>query len=266
AALASPGVLAVLTGQDYIADGLAPIPHGAGLMGRPDVIVRVRGSEPITTRDYPMPSDKARFVGEPVSIVIADTVDQAKNAAELIEIVYDPLSSVVRAADALKPGAPRLWDHAPDNVCVDIEVGDERVTTEAFGQAAHIVRFDTWAQRVTGVPMEPRTTTADYDRNTGNYTLYSGSGRGVAKLKLDLAQVLGVPAEQVRCLCGDMGGNFGTRNFFYPEYALIAWAARRVGRPVKWTCERGEAFLSDYQGRDLTVEAELALDKEGNFL
>src|SRR5215472_9994637 len=266
AALASPGVLAVLTGQDYIADGLGPIPHGAGLMGRPDVIVRVRGSEPITTRDYPMPSDKARFVGEPVSIVIAETVDQAKNAAELIEIVYEPLSSVVRAADALKPGAPRLWDHAPDNVCVDIEVGDERVTTEAFGQATHIVRFDTWAQRVTGVPMEPRTTTADYDPNTGNYTLYSGSGRGVAKLKLDLAQVLGVPAEQVRCLCGDMGGNFGTRNFFYPEYALIAWAARRVGRPVKWTCERGEAFLSDYQGRDLTVEAELALDGEGTFL
>ena len=121
-------------------------------------------------------------------------------------------------------------------------------------------------QRVTGVPMEPRTTTAEYDAATGNYTLYAGSGRGVAKLRLDLAQVLGVPAEQVRCVCQDMGGNFGTRNFFYPEYALLAWAARRVGRPVKWTCERSEAFLSDYQGRDLTVVAELALDKEGNFL
>ena len=114
--------------------------------------------------------------------------------------------------------------------------------------------------------MEPRTTTAEYDAATGHYTLYAGSGRGVAKLRLDLAQVLGVPAEQVRCVCGDMGGNFGTRNFFYPEYALLAWAARRVGRPVKWACERSEAFLSDYQGRDLTVEAELALDKDGNFL
>src|SRR6201994_3950380 len=114
--------------------------------------------------------------------------------------------------------------------------------------------------------MEPRTTTAEYDAATGNYTLYAGSGRGVAKLRIDLAEVLGVPAEQVRCVCGDMGGNFGTRNFFYPEYALLAWAARRVGRPVKWTCERSEAFLSDYQGRDLTVEAELALDEKGNFL
>src|SRR5438105_551291 len=114
--------------------------------------------------------------------------------------------------------------------------------------------------------MEPRTTTAEYDVATGHYTLYAGSGRGVAKLRLDLAQVLGVPAEKVRCVCRDMGGNFGTRNFFYPEYALLAWAARRVGRPVKWTCERSEDFLADYQGRDLTVAAELALDADGNFL
>jgi CO/xanthine dehydrogenase Mo-binding subunit len=112
--------------------------------------------------------------------------------------------------------------------------------------------------------MEPRTTTAEYDPATGNYTLYAASGRGVAKLRLDLARVLGVPTEQVRCVCGDMGGNFGTRYFFYPEYA--PWAARRLGRPAKWTCERKEAFLSDYQGRDLTVEAELALDEQGKFL
>ena len=109
AALGSPGVLAVLTGNDYVADGLAPIPHGAGLMGRPDVAVRVRGFEPITTRDYPMPPDKARFVGEAVAMVVAETVDQAKDAAELIEIAYEPLPAVVRAADAVKPGAPRLW-------------------------------------------------------------------------------------------------------------------------------------------------------------
>ncbi len=266
AALSSPGVLAVLTGHDYVADGLAPIPHGAGLMGRPDVAVRVRGFDPITTQDYPMPPDKARFVGEAVAMVVAETVDQAKDAAELLEITYEPLPAVVRAADAVKQDAPRLWENAPDNLCADIEVGDEAATTQAFRCAAHIVRFDTWVQRVTGVPMEPRTTTAEYDAATGHYTLYAGSGRGVAKLRIDLAQVLGVPAEQVRWVCGDMGGNFGTRNFFYPEYALLAWAARRVGRPVKWTCERSEAFLSDYQGRDLTVEAELALDKDGNFL
>jgi carbon-monoxide dehydrogenase large subunit len=266
AALASSGVLAVLTGHDYVADGLALIPHGAGLMGRPDVAVRVRGFQPITTRDYPMPPNRVRFGGEPVAMVVAETVDQGKDAAELLEIAYEPLPAVVRAADAVKPGAPRLWDNAPDNLCIDIEVGDEATTAEAFGRAAHIVHLDTWVQRVTGIPMEPRTTTADYDPATENYTLYAGSGRGVAKLKLDLAQVLGVPAEQVRCVCGDMGGNFGTRNFFYPEYALLTWASRRVGRPVKWTCDRSEAFLSDYQGRDLTVEAELALDKEGKFL
>ncbi len=266
AALAAPGVLAVLTGLDYVADGLGPIPHNAGLMVAPDVSVRLRGFAPIATRDYPMPPDKARFVGEPVAMVVAETIDQAKDAAELVEIAYQPLPAVARAADALNPGAPSLWDDAPDNLCIDIELGDAAGTAEAFARAAHVVRLGTWVQRVTGVPMEPRTTTAAYEAASGHYTLYSGSGRGVAKLRLDLAQILGVPAEQVRCVCKDMGGNFGTRNFFYPEYALLAWAARRVGRPVKWTCERGESFLSDYQGRDLTVEAELALDEEGNFL
>src|ERR1700730_16507910 len=180
AALASPGVLALLTGHDYVADGFGPIPHGAGLMGRPDVAVRVRGFQPITTRDYPMPPDKARFVAEAVAMVVAETVDQAKDAAELLEITYEPLPAVVRAADAVKPDAPRLWDNAPDNLCADIEVGDEAATTQAFRCAAHIVRLDTWVQRVTGLPMEPRTTTAEYDAATGHYTLYAGSGRGVA--------------------------------------------------------------------------------------
>jgi carbon-monoxide dehydrogenase large subunit len=266
AALAAPGVLAVLTGADYIADGLAPIPHNAGLMSPPDVAVRLRGFAPIATCDYPMPPDRARFVGEPVAMVLGETVNQAKDAAELLEIAYQPLPSVVRAADAIEPAAPGLWDDAPGNLCIDIEVGDEAATADAFARAAHIVRLDTWVQRVTGVPMETRTTTAEYDAEGGHYTLYTGSGRGVAKLRIDLAQMLGVPAEQVRCVCNDMGGNFGARNFFYPEYALLAWAARRIGRPVKWTCERSEAFLSDYQGRDLTVEAELALDGNANFL
>ena len=265
AALAAPGVLAVLTGADYAAAGLGAIPHNAGLMNPPDVAVRRRG-ELIPTRHFPLPTDKARYVGEPVAMVVANTVAQAKDAAERLHIAYDPLPAVALAADALKPGAPQLWDEAPGNLCVDIEVGDEAATAAAFAHAAHVVRLETRVQRVTGVPMEPRTTMADYEGASGHYTLYSGSGRGVAKLRLDLAQVLGVPAEQVRCLCGDMGGNFGTRNFFYPEYALLAWAARRVGRPVKWTCERSEDFLGDYQGRDLSVAAELALDAAGNFL
>src|SRR6266446_104965 len=132
-------------------------------------------------------------------------------------------AAVRRAADAIAPGAPTLWDEAPDNVCIDIEVGAAAATAGAFAGAAHVVRLDTWAQRVTGVPMEPRTIAADYDAASLCYTIYTGSGRGVAKVRTDLAQILGVPAERVRCVCGDMGGNFGTRNLFYPEYALLAW-------------------------------------------
>jgi aerobic carbon-monoxide dehydrogenase large subunit len=266
AARAAPGVLAVLTGADYVADGLGPIPHNPGLSAPPDVQARVRGFPPIATVHFPLPADKVRHVGEPVAIVVAESIAAAKDAAELVDIAYEPQPAVTQAAEALEPGAPVLWETAPGNLCIDIEVGDEAVTAAAFARAAHVVRLDTRAQRVTGVPMEPRTNVAEYDRATGQYTLYTGSGRGVAKVRLDLAQVLGVPAEQVRVVCRDMGGNFGTRNLFYPEYALLAWAARRVGRPVKWTCERQESFLSDWQARDLTVTAELALDEEGNFL
>ncbi len=186
--------------------------------------------------------------------------------AERVAIDYEALPAVARAADAIRPGAPRLWDEAPDNLCLDIEVGDADATSAAFARATHVVRLETWVQRVTGVPLEPRTTIADYDRASGQYTLYSGTGRGVVKARYDLAEALSVPPERVRVLCEEMGGNFGTRNFFYPEWALLAWAARRIGSPVKWTCERGESFLSDYQGRDLEVEAELALDADGKFL
>jgi carbon-monoxide dehydrogenase large subunit len=266
AALAAPGVIAVLTGVDYADAGLGPIPHNPGLSPPPDVQARLTNGPPIATRHYPLPADRARFVGEPVALVIADTIAAAKDAAELVGVTYEPLPAVVRAADAVATGAPILWDEAPDNVCIDIEVGDAAATAAAFARAAHIVRLETWAQRVTGVPMEPRTIAADFDAASGRYTLHTGSGRGVAKVRTDLAQILGVPAEQVRCVCGDMGGNFGTRNLFYPEYALLAWASRLVGRSVKWTCERSDSFLSDWQGRDLTVTAELALDAEGRFL
>jgi carbon-monoxide dehydrogenase large subunit len=263
---ASQGVLAVLTGADYLADGLGPIPHAAGLMAPPDLMVRQVSLGPIVTDHYPMPAERARFVGEPVTLIVADTIAHAKDAADRLAIAFEILPAVVRAADALKPGAPLLWDHVPNNLCIDIEVGDLASTASAFRRAAHVVRLATWVQRVTGVPMEPRTTIADYDRAAATWTLHSGSGRGVAKLRLDLAEVLGVAAERIRVVCGDMGGNFGTRNFFYPEYALLAWVARRVGRPVKWTCERTEALLSDYQGRDLSVDAELAMDADGRFL
>jgi aerobic carbon-monoxide dehydrogenase large subunit len=266
AARAMPGVLAVLCGADYAADGLGPIPHAPRLMQAPDLTPRLRGRAPVMTPHYPMPTERVRFVGEPVAMVVAKTHEQAKDAAERVEIAYEALPAVVRAADAVAPGAPRLWDEAPDNICLDIETGEAAATDAAFRKAAHVVRLETHVQRVTGVPMEPRTALATYDPSSQFYTLYSGSGRGIPKLRLDLAEALGVPPEQVRVLCEEMGGNFGTRNLFYPEFALLPWAARRVGRPVKWTSDRSETFVSDYQGRDLTVEAELALDAEGKFL
>ena len=267
AAQAAPGVVAVLTGADYIADGMKPIPHNPSLTGGPDVTLKMRpGAVTFASTDYPMPADRARFVGEVVAMVVARSANAGKDAAELVAIEYEPLPAVPRANDALAANAPRLWDDAPSNLCVDVEVGDEAAAAAQFARADHVVRLETWIQRVTGVPMETRTSAASFDAASGRYTLYAGSGSGVFKQKLDLAHMLGVAPDAVRCVVRDMGGNFGTRNFFFPEYALIAWASKRVGRPVKWVCDRREAFLSDYQGRDLTVEAELAIDKDGNFL
>jgi carbon-monoxide dehydrogenase large subunit len=265
AARAAPGVLAVLIGADYQADGLGAIPHMPGLSNPPDLVPRLTGVGPIATTHYPLATERVRCVGEPVAIVVAATIARAKSAAELLDIVYDALPAVTQAVDAAAPGAPVLWDAAPGNLCLEIEVGDREATEAAFARAAHVVRLETQIQRITGVPMEPRTAIGEYDDSSG-YTLHSGSGRGVAAVRLNLAQMLGVAPERVRVLCQDMGGNFGTRNSFYPEYVLIPWAARQVGRPVKWTCERSEDFLGDYQARDLRVEAELALDADGKFL
>ena len=265
-ALTASGALAVFVGADYVADGLGPIPHNAGLMGPPDLAVCLRGAGVIATPHWPLPVEKARFVGEAIAMVVGESIAAARDMAERVHIDYEPLPAVVRASDATRPGAPPLWDKAPDNLCIDVEAGDPAATMAAFAGAAHVVRLNTWVQRVTGAPLEPRTIIAEYDAASGQYTLHSGTGHGVVKARHDLAQALGVLEEQVRVVCKEMGGNFGTRNFFYPEWALLAWAARRIGRPVKWTCDRSESFLSDYQGRDLTVEAELALDTDGNFL
>jgi carbon-monoxide dehydrogenase large subunit len=267
AAEAAPGVLAVLTGADFLADGLHLMDHHPSLIGPPDVTVTVRPGFSTFTHPQPLlPADKARYVGEPVAIVVAETIDQAKDGAELVEVDYEVLASAVMAKDALRPEAARVWEEAPSNLCVDVDVGDEAATDAAFARAAHVVKFESWVQRVTGTPMEPRNAVGDYDKAAGRYTLYAGTGSGVAREKVDLASVLGVPPESCRALCGDMGGNFGTRNFFFPEYGLLPWAAKRVGRPVKWLGERTESFLTDYQGRDLTAEAELALDAQGNFI
>ncbi len=265
-AKASPGVLAVLTGADVLADGLKPVPHKPWSPHPAETQLNNKGGEPpFEAPHYPLPADKARFVGEAVAMVVAETLHAAKGGAERIAIDYEVLPAVVETAAAARQDAPRVHEGARSNVCFDAELGDAAATEAAFARAAHVARFETWVQRVTGVPMEPRGALADYDRASGRYTVYAGNG-GAVRLKHDLATILGVEPEKVRVLMQDVGGNFGTRGMIYPEFALTAWAAKKVGRPVKWIIERHESFLSDYQARDLVVEAELALDAKGKFL
>jgi carbon-monoxide dehydrogenase large subunit len=265
-ALSLPGVLAVLTGADFLVDGLKSIPHNPTPSSPPDILLQNRdGSDIYIAPHFPLPADKARFVGEAVAMVVATSIAIAKDAAERVEIDYEPLPAVTNTADAAKADVPLVWEEARSNVCIDAEVGDGAATEAAFSRAEHVVRLQTWIERVTGVPMEPRAAVGAYDPETNRYTLYAGSG-GVVRQKRELAAILDVPEDAVRVVARDIGGNFGTKNAFYPEFALVVWAAKRLGCPVKWTCDRQEAMLSDYQGRDLVVEAELALDAEGNFL
>ena len=265
AAMAVPGAIAVLTGADAVKDGLKPIPHRP-ILGPPDIALGKRdASDKFLSPHRVLPTDKARFAGETVAMVVAESLGAAKDAAERVTVDFEPLPAVTETIKAIAPDAPLVWDEARSNVCVDAEVGDAATAARAFERATHIVELRTWVQRVTGVPLEPRAAVGSHDRASGRTTLYAGSG-GVVRQKHELASVLDVPVDRIRVVSGDVGGNFGTRNAFYPEFALVAWASRRIGRPVKWTCERHEAFLSDYQGRDLFVEAELALDADGRFL
>ncbi|MFZ3311893.1 MAG: xanthine dehydrogenase family protein molybdopterin-binding subunit [Xanthobacteraceae bacterium] len=265
-AKAMPGVLAVLTGADVLADGLKPVPHKPWSPHPAETTLRNKSGEPpFEPPHWPLPTDKARFVGEAVAMVVGETVYAAKNGAEAIEIDYEVLPAVVETAAAARQDAPIVHDGIRSNVCFDSEIGDEAATDAAFARAAHVTRFETWVQRVTGVPMEPRAALASYDAATGRYTVYAGNG-GAVRLKNDLALMLGVTPDKVRVFMQDVGGNFGTRGMIYPEFAVVAWAVKKLGRPVKWIIERSESFLSDYQARDLVVEAELALDDKGRFL
>ena len=265
AARAMPGVLAVLTGHDALAAGLKAIPHPCAPGTAPDIVLKNRDGSPVVgAPHHVLPADRVRHVGTAVAFVIAETIAAAKDAAESIVVDYDALSAVIDATAAVENSAPRLYDELP-NIMIDAEVGDTAAAEAAFVRAAYITRLETRINRVTGVPMEPRAAVGSYDPASGRYTLYAGSG-GIVRQKRELAAILGVPEDAVRVVARDIGGNFGTRNSFFPEFALVAWGSQLIGRPVKWTCERQEAFVSDYMGRDLTVLAELALDAEGHFL
>ena len=212
-----------------------------------------------------LPADKARHVGEAVAMVVAETRAQAMDAAEAVEVEYEELPFVVHSEDALKPGAPLVWDEIPGNVPCDTMFGDKAKTDRAFAEAAHVVKAEFNIVRVTGVPMELRSCLADFDAASGKYTLYAGSG-GAVRQKVELVGVLGIAPDKLRVLSYDVGGNFGTRNRPFVEFGLVLWAAGKLKRPVKYTATRSEAFLTDYQGRDLVTKVELAFDKSGRIL
>src|SRR5579871_2320205 len=265
-ALASPGVIAVLTGRDAVADGLRPIPFRPITANPHEVALKNRDGSPVFLAPYPpLASDRARFVGEPVAMVLAESAALAKDAAEKVAIDYQPLTAVSATLDAARAAASRVWDESA-NVCLDCDAGDAgdaaAEVDAAFGRAAHVVRLETTINRITGVPMEARSALGLYDQASARYTVYASTG-GVQRHRTEIAGVLGVPEDRVRVVTRDLGGNYGPRNNLYPEFALVAWAAKRLGRPVKWTCERHEAFLSDEHARDLVSHAELALDAEG---
>jgi len=259
----APGVLAVLTGKDYIADGVEPLRHRGN---PPDVELKNRSGAPIfQTPVYPVVTDKVRRVGEAVAVVVADSLVQAKDAAELIVVDYEVLDAVASIGDALAVGAPVLWGEVPGNVIVDALKGNVAAVDSAFAVATHTVRLETFNNRVTGVPMEPRAAVGEYDSATDRFTLNAG-GQGVNRFQNELSAAFGVDLEQVRVISRDVGGGYGTRNSTYAEFVLVLWAAKRVGRPVKWNSDRSESFLTDYSGRNLLTRAELALDVEGTFL
>jgi carbon-monoxide dehydrogenase large subunit len=266
AAKARPGVLGVFTGADCAADKLAPIPHDPVPKTKFDMkLTGPKGGAVFIGPNALLPADKVRHVGEAVAMVVAEAKAQAMDAAEAVEVAYEELPFVLHSEDAMRPGAPVLWDEVPNNVTVETVFGNVEATDQAFARAAHVVAKNFHIGRVTGVPLEPRAALGHYDSATGRYTLYAGSG-GAVRQKNELIQVLGIAPENLRVLSPDVGGNFGTRNRTFVEFGLVLWAAKKIGRPVKFTATRSEAFLSDYQGRDLVTKVELALDDKHRFI
>jgi carbon-monoxide dehydrogenase large subunit len=258
AAKAMPGVLGVWTGKDLDAAGYGPFTCGLPLKNRD-------GSPLLQTNRQPLATDKVRFVGDPVAFAVAETLAQARDAAEAVELDIEPLPAVTDPEDAAKPGAPQLYDHIPNNVALDYHYGDMDKVNAAFAGAAHVTKVDIDNTRVAVVSMEPRVGLASYDKKTERYTIQMPT-QGVAGNRANLAKNLKVPNEKVRILTANVGGSFGMKNVNYPEYMCILYAAKELGKPVKWLDERSTSFLSDSHGRAQKIHAELALDAEGHFL
>jgi aerobic carbon-monoxide dehydrogenase large subunit len=258
AARAAPGVLAVLTSAETRADGLGPL--------HPTVETNLQTGERLAFLPQPLlAEDKVRHVGEPVAMVVATSRAAALDALDLLKVEYEALPAVTTARAARAPGAPRLAEEVPGNTCLDWRWGDHAAVEAAFARAAHRVSLRLHSQRIVTSPMEPRGVIGAWDAAAGRYTVHLSS-QNIHANRDQVARALGVPPAALRFIAPDVGGGFGAKNFAYAEYALIPWAARRLGRPVKWIATRSETFLSDHQARDHLAEAELALDAEGRFL
>ncbi|HEY4168711.1 MAG TPA: xanthine dehydrogenase family protein molybdopterin-binding subunit [Reyranella sp.] len=257
-AKAMPGVLGVWTGADLNDAGFGPL--------KTVMMVPQRDGSPMKTPiRYSLATEKVRFVGDPVAFVVAETLAEARDAAEAVVLDIEALPSVTDAREAAQPGAPEVFADVPGNVCADYHYGDTAKVNEAFAQAAHVTRLRLISNRIVVCAMEPRSATAFYDKATDRYTFQAGN-QGAFGLKNQMAALLGVKADQVRILTGNVGGSFGMKGSPYPEYAGMFHASRILGRPVKWTDERSGSFLSDQHGRDHDFDAALALDKDGRFL
>ncbi len=258
AARALPGVLAVLTAAEAEADELKPL--------LPYVDANTVTGEPFLFTPQPLLADgTVRYVGEPVVLVVAESRAAALDAADRIDIAYTALPAVATVAEAARAGAPEIFAEVPRNQCLEWHTGDSEAVAAAFAGAAHVATLDLENHRVVTNPMEPRGGVGLYDPANGRYTLYV-SGQSLHATRDHAARALGVPPAQLRFVAPDVGGGFGAKNFIYPEHVLLPWAAKRVGRPVKWIASRSEVFLADHQGRGHHAEAALALDADGRFL
>jgi aerobic carbon-monoxide dehydrogenase large subunit len=259
AARSAPGVLAVLTGADLAAEKIGNIPTGW--------LIHSKDGSPMVEPPHPaLAQEKVRHVGDPVVLVVAETKDQAREAAALVEVDYDELPSVASLAQAIAPGAPLVWEQAKGNTCFDWHLGDEAATDAAFAKAFKVVSLDLVNNRLVANAIEPRAAIGEYDRATGDYTLWTTSQNPHLTRLLLGAFSFGVPEHKLRVVAPDVGGGFGSKIPHYAEELLVLWAARRTGRPVKWTAQRSESFMSDAHGRDHLTHAELAIDQDGRFL
>jgi aerobic carbon-monoxide dehydrogenase large subunit len=256
-AKAAPGVAAVLTGADWQAAGWGDLPVPGGLKRRDGSVFKP---------PYPaLVKDRVRWVGDCVAFVVADTLHQAMDAAELIAVDYEPLSATASTAEASADGAPRVWEECPDNIGFVQLFGDKAGADAAFAKADHVVKHRFVINRVTAASMEPRGALGHYDAAEDRYTIYTTLQR-VHPFRSELSPVLNVPESKIRVVAGDIGGSFGMKSAVYNEVALVLLASKVTGRPVKWMSTRSESFLCDAQARDNVTEAELALDQHGRFL